>query len=304
MVMTITAEETQMNLGYVGLGNMGGALARRLMLKQKLRVHDLRPEAVAALAADGAIATQGGAALARESDVVITCLPTSQNVRDAIFGEGGLLEGLAPGKIIVDQTTGDPKQTRAMAKELAAKGIDLIDAPVSGGPHGAEAGTIAIMVGGSDEQFARVKPIFEIISPNIFHCGGVGNGHVTKLVNNVIAAGTRAVTFEAIAMGIKNGLTLQSIIPVIDAGSGHSVVTRDTLPKLLNGMTPINFFLALMLKDVRLATQLGVESGAPMFVANVVRDMLQADAYTYGDDADLNETIRTFERNANVKIVD
>jgi len=283
---------------------MGGALARRLMLKQKLRVHDLRPEAVAAFAADGAIATQGAAALARECDVVVTCLPTSQNVRDAIFGAGGLLEGLSAGKIIVDQTTGDPKETRAMAEELAAKGIDLIDAPVSGGPQGAEAGTIAIMVGGSSELFARVKPIFEIISPNVFHCGGVGNGHVTKLVNNVIAAGMRAVTFEAIAMGVKNGLTLESIAPVIDAGSAHSNVTQNSLPKLLNGMVPQHFSLALMLKDVRLATQLGVESGAPMFVANVVRDLLQADAYRYGDGADLNETIRTFERNANTKFVD
>jgi 3-hydroxyisobutyrate dehydrogenase len=292
-----------MNLGYVGLGNMGGALARCLMLKQKLRVHDLRPEAVAAFAADGAIATQGGAALAAQCDVVITCLPTSQNVRDAIFGKGGLLEGLSAGKIIIDQTTGDPQETRAMAAELAKQGIDLIDAPVSGGPHGAQAGTIAIMVGGSDEVFARVKPIFEIISPNVFHCGGVGNGHVTKLVNNVIAAGMRAVTFEAVAMGIKNGLTLESIVPVIDAGSAHSAVTQGTLPKLMDGMAPVNFSLALMLKDVRLATQLGVESRAPMFMANMVRDMLQADAFNYGDGADLNETIRTFERNADVKIV-
>jgi 3-hydroxyisobutyrate dehydrogenase len=292
-----------MNLGYVGLGNMGGALARRLMLKQKLRVHDLRPEVVAAFAAEGAIATQSGAALAAQSDVVITCLPTSQDVRDAIFGNGGLLEGLSTGSIIIDQTTGDPRETRAMAAELAEKGIDLIDAPVSGGPHGAQAGTIAIMVGGSDELFARVKPIFEIISPNVFHCGGVGNGHVTKLVNNVIAAGMRAVTFEAVAMGIKNGLTLESMTPVINAGSAHSAVTQGTLPKLMDGMAPVNFSLALMLKDVRLATQLGVESRAPMFMANMVRDMLQADAFRYGDGADLNETIRTFERNADVKIL-
>jgi 3-hydroxyisobutyrate dehydrogenase len=292
-----------MNLGYVGLGNMGGALARRLMLKQKLRVHDLRPEVVAAFADEGAIATQSGAALAAQSDVVITCLPTSQDVRDAIFGNGGLLEGLAAGSIIIDQTTGDPRETRAMAAELAKKGIDLIDAPVSGGPHGAQAGTIAIMVGGSDALFARVKPIFEIISPNVFHCGGVGNGHVTKLVNNVIAAGMRAVTFEAVAMGIKNGLTLESMTPVINAGSAHSAVTQGTLPKLMDGMAPVNFSLALMLKDVRLATQLGVESRAPMFMANMVRDMLQADAFRYGDGADLNETIRTFERNADVKIL-
>ena len=123
-----------MQLGYVGLGAMGGALARRLMLSHQLRVLDLNPEAVATFADNGAIPVQDGASLARECDIVLLCLPRSSDVRDAIFGEGGLLEGLEPGKVVVDQTSGDPDQTRQMAAELADKGITLIDAPVSGGP--------------------------------------------------------------------------------------------------------------------------------------------------------------------------
>ncbi len=137
-----------MELGYVGLGAMGGALARRLMLSHKLRALDLKPEAVAEFSENGAIPAQDGASLARECDIVLLCLPRSSDVRAAIFGDGGLLEGLTPGKIVVDQTSGDPDQTRAMAAELAEQGITLIDAPVSGGPAGAAARTNALIAGG------------------------------------------------------------------------------------------------------------------------------------------------------------
>ena len=144
-----------MELGYVGLGAMGGALARRLMLSHKLRVLDLRLEAVAEYAENGAIPAQDGTSLARESDIVLLCLPRSADVREAIFGAGGLAEGLSPGKIVVDQTSGNPDDTRAMAAELAEQGITLIDAPVSGGPAGADAGTIAIMVGGGTRRVCQ-----------------------------------------------------------------------------------------------------------------------------------------------------
>ena len=148
-----TVRENIMKLGFVGLGAMGGALARRLMLSHKLRVLDLRPEAIASFVENGAIPTQDGASMARECDVVMLCLPRSSDVRAAIFGEGGLIVGLTPGQIVVDQTTGNPNETRAMAAELAEKGVIMIDAPVSGGPAGADAGTITIMVGGEKETF-------------------------------------------------------------------------------------------------------------------------------------------------------
>ena len=194
-----------MQLGYIGLGNMGGALARRLMREHQLRAFDLRPEVLGRFAEFGAVPTQSAQWLARESEMVMTCLPTSAEVRDVLFGEGRVAEVLRPGQIIADMTTGDPGETREMAARLAEKGVHMIDAPVSGGPHGANAGTIAIMIGAPADLFAKVKPIFETISPNIFHTGNVGTGHVMKLVNNVISAGVRAVTFEALAMGIKNG---------------------------------------------------------------------------------------------------
>src|SRR5271166_6636747 len=130
-----------MQIGYLGLGAMGGALARRLQLSRKLVVFDLNPAAVADLAARGADAAASPAELARRCDVVFLCLPTSEHARTAIFGTKGLIEGLKSGAIVVDQTTGEPNATRARAEELSARGVELVDAPVSGGAMAAEAGT-------------------------------------------------------------------------------------------------------------------------------------------------------------------
>jgi 3-hydroxyisobutyrate dehydrogenase len=294
-----------MNLGYVGLGMMGGALARRLQLSQQLRVFDLRPDRVADLTERGAVAASGLADVARDSDVVLTCLPTSEDVRSAIFEPGGLLEGLRPGAILADMTTGDPKVTQEMAAELAPRGVTLVDAPVSGGPAGADAGTIAIMVGGPEKVFEELYAVFTSISPNVFHCGEqVGAGHTMKLVNNVIAAGVRAVTFEAVAMGIKSGLDLAKLSEVLDKGSAHSFTTQRTLPRLVAGEGTETFALRLMHKDVRLATQRGVDCGAPMPLAGVVREFLQASMNDDGEDKSVNWTLRMVERHAGVRIAD
>ena len=293
-----------MELGYVGLGAMGGALARRLMLSHKLRVLDLRPEAVANFVENGAVPAQDGASLARESDIVLLCLPRSADVRDAIFGPGGLAEGLAPGKVIVDQTSGNPDETRAMSVELAEQGITLIDAPVSGGPAGADAGTIAIMVGGPQEVFDKVRPYLESISPNIVHCGGTGNGHVVKLVNNTIAACNRLGMLEAVAMGRKYGLTLETMSDVINKSSGRSGATERLLPAMIAGEESSNFAIGLMLKDVSLATQLGLNCGAPMLLHNIVRGLLQQGVYKYGADVNLDEIIPVLEEMADIKFVE
>lgn len=292
-----------MQLGYVGLGNMGGALARRLLRQHPLRVYDLRPEAMAKFAELGAVPTQSPRALAGQCDLVMTCLPTSKEVRDVLFGEDGIAAGLKPSGIVADMTTGDPNATRAMAAELAPAGVSLIDAPVSGGPHGADAGTIAIMVGAAAELFDRCRPVFETISPNIFHCGDVGAGHVMKLVNNVIAASVRAITFEAVAMGVKNGLSLRTCAEVLAKGSARSYTTEITLPRLVDGSMAASFTLGLMHKDVRLATQLGLDSGSPMYLANLVREIFQTALNEHGPQEDVNMLIRLFERQAGVAVL-
>ncbi|MDP6352200.1 MAG: NAD(P)-dependent oxidoreductase [Alphaproteobacteria bacterium] len=291
-----------MNLGYVGLGAMGGAIARRMMEKFTLRVFDLRPEAVSAFADAGAVATQNSAALGAECDIACTCLPNSDDVENAIFDDHGLAAGMKEGGLIVDMTTGDPLATKAMAARLAERGIHMIDAPVSGGPRGAEAGTLAIMVGAPQALFDRALPAFNAVSPNVFHTGEVGTGHTMKLVNNVIAAGMRAVTLEALAMGRKNGLSLATCAEVLAKGSGNSFTVEHTLPRLLEGDTEVNFQLGLMLKDVRLATKLGFESDAPMPMGSLVRESLLAAVNEFGAAGDLNREIDIVERRAGVKL--
>lgn len=291
-----------MRLGYIGLGNMGGALARRLLRQHRMRVFDLRPEVVARFAELGAVPAQDAQSVARESDLVMTCLPTSQEVRDVLFGAGGAAAVLQPGQLWADMTTGDPGETREMAARLKEKGADMIDAPVSGGVVGADNGTIAIMVGAPSELFDKVRPVFEAISPNIFHTGAVGTGHTMKLVNNVIAAGIRAVTFEAVTMGAKNGLSLETMARVLPKASGRSSTAEQALPKLRQNDFSVSFTLGLMHKDVRLAAKLGGDSGAPMVLANVVRELFQTAINSEGAGADTLALIRYYERVAGIDI--
>tara|TARA_Y100001934_G_scaffold283896_1_gene409289 strand:+ start:452 stop:1276 length:825 start_codon:yes stop_codon:yes gene_type:complete len=271
------------------------------MLSHKLRVLDLRPEVITEFTDNGAIPAQDGASLARECDIILLCLPRSADVREAIFGPGGLAEGLDSGKIIIDQTSGNPDETRAMAAELAEKGITMIDAPVSGGPAGADAGTIAIMVGGSAEIFGKVKPYLESISPNVMHCGDIGNGHVVKLVNNTMAACNRLAMLEAVAMGRKYGLSLEVMNDVINKSSGRSGASERGLPAMIEGVPSSNFAMALMLKDVTLATQLGINCGAPMLLHNIARGMLQNGLHLCGPEANTDDTAELVEAMADMK---
>jgi 3-hydroxyisobutyrate dehydrogenase len=227
-------------------------------------------------------------------------LPTSKEVRQAIFGDDGLASGLKRGSIVADMITGEPHATRKMAAQLASSGITLVDAPVSGGPHGADAGTKAIMVGAAADVYARVAPILATISPNVFHCDEVGMGHTMKLVNNVIAASVRMVTFEAGTLGIKNGLSLETCARVPAKSSARSYTTEITLPKFVRAELKTNFSLGLMHKDVRLATELGVASASPMPVCNLVRKIFQIALNELGLDADVNTLAHLYERQSKV----
>ena len=256
-----------MELGYVGLGNMGGALARRLLLSCKLRAFDLRPEVVQDMAEAGAQPAQSLEALGQACDAVLLCLPTSNEVREAIFGEGGLAAGMAPGGlaagmapggIIVDQTTGDPNATRAMAAELAERGLELIDAPVSGGPHGAHAGTIAIMAGGTEAQFARMRATFEAISPNVFHCGDVGAGHAMKLIHNMVCHSIFMATCEGGKLAEKVGLKVEDMINVFNVSNARSYASQFRFPNhILSGKWDGKSRVYNMIKDVGMAVKMG-----------------------------------------------
>jgi 3-hydroxyisobutyrate dehydrogenase len=291
-----------MELGYIGLGIMGGALAKRLMLSHRLRVYDLNPAVRADFVERGATVALHPSEVASACDIIFICVPRSENVREIIFGEGGLRQNLAAGKIIIDQTSGDPNQTRAMAAELEKLSVAFIDAPVSGGARGAEAGTIAILVAAAAGNFQKVEPLLKSISPNVFHCGEVGAGHVLKLINNTISTCNRFATLEGVAMGLKNGLSLETMTEVLNTGGARSRITENVLPALLRGERKAHFALSLMLKDLNLASQLAAASGAPLHFGHLARSLLQVSANMLGPEADLQEVADIVAMQAGAKL--
>ncbi|CAG9232759.1 3-hydroxyisobutyrate dehydrogenase [Paraburkholderia sabiae] len=295
-----------MQIGYIGLGAMGGALARRLLLSHPLRVLDLDRGAVAAFEKQGAIASASPAELARSCDVIMMCLPRSANVRQAIFGENGLFDGLSAGKIVIDQTSGNPAETAAMAEQLSQHDVTMLDAPVSGGIGGAEAGTIAIMVSGPRATYDDARPALLSISPNVEYVSNrIGDAQALKLINNAMSAGCRLATLEAAALGRKLGLPLSTIAEVLNRGQGRNKASKVMLPALMEGKPSAgSFALSLMLKDLNLATGLGMKCDAPMPIANLVRALLQAGVNRLGDKALLEDTVRLIDTMSSTRIAD
>lgn len=293
-----------MKIGYVGLGSMGGALARRLQLQYTLMVYDRDPAAVKRMTDLGATACGDIAELAGRCDVIMLCLPTSDNVRTVIFGDDGIASVARSGTLIVDQTTGDPVATRAMAAELAGLGIEMMDAPVSGGPKGADAGNIAVMVGASPTQYEQALPVLQAISPNIFHAGGVGNGHVAKLANNLLSAVQRLASMEAVALAKKNGMDPEKMVEIMMAGPARNFFLENHIrPHILTGKLASGFTVGLLHKDIRLACDLGVDSGVTMFFGNVAREFVQMTANEMGRDTQVYATALMMDRVAGTQVV-
>lgn len=293
-----------MAIGYIGLGNMGAPMARRLIARHELLVHDANPAAVQRMVDAGAIACPDLAEMARRCDIVMLCLPSSVYVHKVIFGEGGLSAGLRPGALIVDQTSGEPKATREMAAELAKRDVWFVDAPVSGGPQGAEAGTVATIVGASAAQYERLLPVFHEISPNVFHAGEVGAANVAKLANNLISVCVGLLNLEAIALAVKNGVDAQKAHEIMMASSGrNNHLEKIVGPHMLTGKLAAGYTVGVPHKDIKLACQLGQESDVPMFFGNLAKELYQVYAKEIGDDAPGPAIALVMDRLAGTKMV-
>ncbi len=293
-----------MRIGYLGLGAMGGALSAHLAKAHDLMVMDRKPAAVAALVALGATAATSAAELARACDIIILCLPRTSDVRDALFGPGGLAEGLTPGKLVIDQTSGNPGQTAAIAAELGKKGVQMLDAPVSGGIPAAQAGKVTIIASGPDAAWARAEPVLRAITEMVFRCSDrVGDGQALKLVNNAIGAGYRMATLELVALGRAAGLGLAPIVAALNAGPGANFTTRNMLAGLVEGRSTTNFALTLMVKDLNEALALGAATGSPMPLTAGARGLMQMGLHLLGKDAKLDDVIPLTERLSGVALV-
>ncbi|MEM5316473.1 NAD(P)-dependent oxidoreductase [Paraburkholderia sp. JHI869] len=293
-----------MKVGYIGLGEMGGALARRLQLRQPLFVFDLNSAALKSLAESGASPCSSARELAASCDTVFFCLPTSEHVRTALFGENGVAQSLKPGTVVIDQTSGDPSITRSIAADLAKLQVKFVDAPVSGGPEGAQAGTIAILVGAEPSTFDEVRPLLELISPNISHAGGVGAGHVIKLINNLVSGAQRLLSLEAISLATKNGIDPAKACEMLVSGNARNAFLEKYLRQhVLTGKLNFGFTLSLMHKDLRLACQLGNDSRVPMFFGNLTREMYQMCISEKGPDANVHACTLVMDRLAGTHLV-
>ena len=269
-----------MNIGIVGLGNMGGRIAARLMQSGfSVGVFDRDPKLIDAFAKRGATGCASLADLAAKHRIVITVLPDANVVRQVVLGDEGLAAAMTPGDLLIDITTSVTSVTRHVAAVLAERGIRMIDAPVSGGVAKAEDGTLAVIVGGEDADVAAARPVLECIGSNIVHVGDVGAGHTVKALNNLISATTLSITAEAMAVGVKMGIDAQKMLDAINVGSGRSASSEIKFPKqILSRKFDPGFSMKLMCKDLGIAVDMANEVQMPAWIAVAVHQLMGSTA--------------------------
>lgn len=265
-----------MKIGFVGTGTMGNPMARHLIdAGHELTVYDLRPAATANLREMGARGADSPRAAAEGSDVVFTSLPGPADVEDAVLDpEHGVLAGLASGTAYIDLSTNSPVVFRRIAESCRERGVDALDAPVSGGSAGAENGTLAVMVGADAPAFERCRPLLERFGPNVYHVGEPGAGNVAKLINNLLFFSNFIAGAEALLIGAKAGVDVGQLAEIITKSSGNSLAIN-VFPRILAGEYGFNFSVDLAAKDVGLAHELARDVGAPARIAEIVDGVLR-----------------------------
>ena len=271
-------------LGFIGLGNMGKGMALNLVKAgYPLTIHDVRPEPVQELVKAGAKAAGSPREVAENSEIVITMVTSSPHVEQIMFGDDGVLAGMKKGNIIIDMSTIDPIVTRKVAAAAADKGIDMMDAPVSGAPPKAADGTLSIMVGSKKELFDQCKSILDVMGEKVIHVGEVGMGEVVKLANNLAAAIAGVGVFEGFLFGVKLGADPKVLYEVMSASSGNSWVlqTRVPYPNVIPG-SPANddfapgFTADLMAKDLGLILSAAEATKIPLLAGSLTRQLVEA----------------------------
>lgn len=261
-------------IAFIGLGHMGGPMALNLVkAKYDLRVYDLVPAALKALTDAGAQAAESARAAVQQADVVISMLPASKHVEDLYLGDDGLINAIKPGTLVLECSTIAPESARKVARAARERGINMIDAPVSGGTGGAVAGTLTFIVGGEAATLAAAMPYLQKMGKNIFHAGPAGAGQVAKICNNMLLGILMAGTSEALALGVANGLDPKVLSDIIAKSSGRNWATElyNPWPGIMAHAPASNgyaggFGVDLMLKDLGLAAEsaLGVRAAIPL----------------------------------------
>lgn len=287
-------------VGFIGVGVMGNPIAKHLIAKgHDLVVYDRSDRAMAALVSEGARAAESVAQVVDEAGIVFTSLPSPAVFTEVALGEGGVKGGKAV-RIMVDLSTVGSRATRHAAAQLLAHGIDLVDAPVSGGAAGAQKGTLAVMVAGRPEAVAEVKDLLEAFGKLFMVGPQAGQAQLLKLLNNMLSSTAFAITSEAFVAGVRGGLDPEVMMAAINAGSGRSGASQDKFMKQVMPRTfDFGFPVASVCKDIGLAVEECEALGVPMWVGNTVRQLWNFAGRQDGMQRDMTELVTSIEQWSN-----
>lgn len=292
-------------IGFIGVGNIGNPMARRLIgAGYRVVAFDADREALARIVEAGAEAASSPRAVAARAEKICLSLPTSHVVEAVCFGPEGLAETATPGSVVIDLTSGNPPHSAEINARLREKDIDFLDAGVSGGLPGAEAGTLGIMTGGDEKRYLECLPIFHIIGQNVFHMGPSGAGHMTKALNNFCAAANYLALCEAVTVATKSGLDPTKVVEAINASSGKSFSSEIRFPRfVLSGDFTHAGGMAteLMVKDVTTALGVGKEVDVPMPMAGLTQQLFNVAQAILGPKAPNQSAVRIYEQWAGVE---
>lgn len=293
-----------MRVGFIGLGAMGNPMAANLQKAgYELTIHDIRREQGRNLEDAGAVWATNPAETAERSDVVLLSLPGPVQVESVVLGENGVFSGLAAGGACIDTSTNSPAVMRRIAEAGASRGIQVLDAPISGGIWGARDASLTVFAGGEEAVFEKYRPLFRCIGKTVVHMGPLGSGHVAKLVNNLIMYINFIAACEGMALGVKAGLNPRTLLDVIKPSMGHSTFMERTMNLSLDGK-PLHFVTDGAVKDMRLCVELGREMDVPLEAGPLVETLItrfrdaghgQEDTLTY---------IRDYMRRSGVDLAD
>ena len=292
-----------MDIGFIGIGQMGKHMSGRILAAgYKLTVHDLNKEAAVPLIEKGAGWAETPWEMAKSCPIVISSLPTPKDVERIVYGENGLKKGWKSGDIYIDMSTNSPPVIRRIAKDAAAIGVAVLDAPVSGGTRGAENGTLTIMVGGDTSALEKVRKVLEAMGQKIFPVGGIGCGNIAKLVNNLIGLACNSASAEGFALGVKAGIDPGVLLEIIKVSTGNNWCAQQYPNTTFKGNFEPGFKISLAYKDINLALDLGRETGVPLPVGAVVsKDLQSAIADGLGDKG-VDAVILSRENAAGIKV--
>ena len=263
-------------IGFLGLGMMGGQMARRLVSSgYAVTGYDIDPARMRQASQAGVKVADSPARVAEVADVVLSSLTDPAAVRRAYLGEDGVLAAVRRGATLIDLSTIDPDTWREVAAAAMARGADCLDAPISGGPADAGSGGLVFMVGGETAVLERVRPVLDALARELHHVGPLGSGYIVKLVNNVMSMGNMVVAAEAMVLGVRAGMDPARLFEILKNSGGRSHHFLKRMPNVLAGDFTPNFSIALSRKDVGLALTLAASLGMPMHVASAVKQVYE-----------------------------